>query len=93
MNNIYNSTKWEQIKNKEIEINKSLPLQYLNPSNNDGYSDIDNSFYSLTGNKIDAKKIKHGNMQKFLKKNVWIFFSQKFLFSIFFSQNFHHFDN
>lgn len=70
MNNIYNSTKWEQIKNKEIEINKSLPLQYLNPSNNDGYSDIDNSFYSLSGNKIDAKKIKHGNMQKFLKKNV-----------------------
>ena len=70
MNNIYNSTKWEQIKNKEIEINKSLPLQYLNPSNNDGYSDIDSSFYSLTGNKIDAKKIKHGNMQKFLKKNV-----------------------
>ena len=68
MNNIYNSTKWEQIKNKEIEINKSLPLQYLNPSNNDGYSDIDSSFYSLTGNKIDAKKIKHGNMQKFLKK-------------------------
>ena len=65
MDNFYNSTNWEKIKNKE----KKIALSNLNSSSfQDNYAEIENSFTSLTGEKID--NFKHNNMERFISKNV-----------------------
>lgn len=69
MDNYYNSTYWENNKNKDI-IEKTK-LSNLNSSDMfNNYTSIDNSFTSLTGEEINMDVFKHNNMQRFISKSV-----------------------
>ena len=72
MDNIYNSTQWEKNKNKEVKINKNSQLSNIKLDNmyNNFYTDINEYFTSLTGEKIDKANLTHNNMQKYIKGNV-----------------------
>jgi len=70
MNNYYNSTNWENIKNRDLSFNSKL--NNLNYSNGEqsNFADVEESFISLTGEKMDINNLKHNNMQKFIKNGV-----------------------
>ena len=72
MNNYYNSTNWEKIKNKDLMINYNSSIKNIKYSNGeqDNFSNINESFNSLTGENINLEKFKHNNMQKFIKGGV-----------------------
>ena len=81
MNNIYDSTYWEKVRNKEQSISNDLYEKAQSPFET-GYvsqpaysstfnGDINSrSVKSLTGNDIDINNFKHQNMQPFIKGNV-----------------------
>jgi|TARA_Y100000389_G_scaffold194988_1_gene225731 hypothetical protein len=71
MDNYYNSTNWEKIKNHDIKVNKNNPianLTYL--PQNENFSNVNESFTSLTGEVMNKENLKHNNMQKFIKGSV-----------------------
>ena len=72
MNNYYNSTNWESIKNRDILLNSNSKLFNLNYSNGEqsDFAEIEESFISLTGEKMNTDNFKHNNMQKFIKSGV-----------------------
>ena len=72
MNNYYNSTNWETIKNRDIMLNNNSKLNNLNYSNGEqsDFTNIEESFISLTGEKMNTEDFKHNNMQKFIKSGV-----------------------
>ncbi len=72
MNNYYNSTNWETIKNRELLLNSNSKLNNLNYSNGEqsDFASIEESFISLTGEKMNLDNFKHNNMQKFIKSGV-----------------------
>ena len=72
MNNYYNSTNWERIKNREVMINSNSKLNNLNYSNGEqsDFASINESFISLTGEEMNLDNFKHNNMQKFIKSGV-----------------------
>jgi len=56
---------WEKVKN-----NNNNFFSNLSESNIDSFSTINESFYSLTGEKIDDNKLKHNNMEPFFNKKT-----------------------
>ena len=72
MNNYYNSTNWETIKNRDILLNSNSNLNNLNYSNGEqsDFAEIEEGFISLTGEKMNTDNFKHNNMQKFIKSGV-----------------------
>lgn len=62
----YELSNWEKINNKNNSI-----FSNLSESNNDSFTSINESFYSLTGNKIDD--LKHNNMDPFFVKKTQSF--------------------
>ena len=81
MNNIYDSTYWEKVRNKEQSLSNDLYDKAQTPFetgyvSQPSYSSVFNGEYnnrsvkSLTGNDIDITDFKHKNMQPFIKGNV-----------------------
>ena len=70
MDNYYNSTNWEKIKNIDFLTNKNSNLNNLNYSNGEqsNFAPINELFDSLTG---ENNIIQHtGNVQKFISGGV-----------------------
>ena len=61
----YELSNWEKVKNN----NKNF-FSNLTESNSDSFTTINESFYSLTGDKFDDNKLKHNNMDPFFIKKT-----------------------
>lgn len=83
MDNYYNSSKWLSVKNDQHIKANVLKEKSKNPYRTgvvsstplfNKYQNVDNldtnTFFSLTGEMINADDMKHNNMQHFLKKSV-----------------------
>ena len=61
----YELSNWEKVKNNNENF-----FSNLTESNTDSFTTINESFYSLTGDKIDDNKLKHNNMDPFFIKKT-----------------------
>ena len=61
----YELSSWEKIKN-----NNNNFFSNLSESDIDTFANINESFYSLTGEKMDDSKLKHNNMDPFFIKKT-----------------------
>ena len=71
----YELSNWEKVKNN----NKNF-FSNLTESNSDSFTTINESFYSLTGDKFDDNKLKHNNMDPFFIKKTHYHLLLIFLF-------------